>query len=171
QENERLTELDRALPLLARLHGQREALRQAREQEQASARLEREVREKGEQLKKEQASLQKALSDAERKRQQTDEKATEARTLQQQAQVQLREFLNLEGAQICRQCGQPLTRGHFDEEKRRREKALNEAKVLFQQAERVQKAKQQEEARCRQELAECEAKRGEARDEFRDCQR
>jgi DNA repair exonuclease SbcCD ATPase subunit len=171
QENERLAELERVLPLLARLHGQREALRSTREQEQTFARLDREVREKGEQLKKQQASLQKAVSDAERERQQADEKATEARTLQQQAQAQFKDFLNLEGAQICRQCGQPLTKGHFEEEKRRREKALAEAKSLFQQTERTQKLKQQEEARARQELAACEAKLGTAREEFLDCKR
>ncbi|MBI1918244.1 MAG: SMC family ATPase [Planctomycetes bacterium] len=169
QENERLSELERVLPLLARLHGQRDALRSTREQEQAFARLDKEVRDKGDQLKKQQATLQKAVVDAEGERQQADEKATEARTLQQQAQAQLKDFLNLEGAQICRQCGQPLTKGHFEEEKRRREKALAEAKSYFQQTERTQKAKQQQEAHSRQELAACEAKLVEARDEFRTC--
>src|SRR5262249_23508656 len=124
QENERLSEVERTMPLLTRLHGQREALRSTREQEQVFARLDREVREKGEQLKKQQASLQNALADAERERQQADEKATEARTLHQQAQAQLKDFLNLAGAQLCRQCGQPLTKAHFEEEKYRREKAL-----------------------------------------------
>src|SRR5262249_39854096 len=52
QENERLADLERSLPHLARLQARREALREAREQEQESVRLDREVREKGDQLKK-----------------------------------------------------------------------------------------------------------------------
>src|SRR5262245_31142136 len=44
QEGDRLDELGRAVPLLARLRGQREALRQAREQEAAAGRIDREVR-------------------------------------------------------------------------------------------------------------------------------
>ncbi len=137
QENERLSELERALPLLSRLHGQRQALRVACAQEQGFVRLDKAVREKGDQLKQQQASLQKAVVDAERARQQADEKATEGRTLLQQAQAQLKDFLNLEGAQICRQCGQPLTKSHFEEEKSRREKALAQAKVHSQQVERT----------------------------------
>src|SRR5213078_4378856 len=64
QENECLSELERALPLLSRLHGQRRALRVAGDQEQGLARLDREVREKGDQLKQQQASLQKTVADA-----------------------------------------------------------------------------------------------------------
>src|SRR5262249_54226130 len=152
-----------ALPLLARLYGQRESLRSTREQEQTFARLDREVREKGDVLKKQQSTLQKAVADAERERQQADEKATEARTLQQQAQTQVKEFLHLEGAQICRQCGQPLTKAHFEEEKQRREKTLVEAQARFQQSERAQKTKQQEEERARKEIADCATKLEEAR--------
>ena len=171
QEADRLTELDRAFPLLSRLHGQRAELRQAREQEQTAVRAEKEVRERGDQLKKKHAALSQAVTTAERDRQQADEKATEARTLFQQAQAQLREFLHLEGAKICRACGQPLTRSHFDQEKHRREAALAEAKATFQQAERTQKAKQQDEVRRREELATGERELTEARDAYRDARR
>src|SRR5260370_978287 len=131
----RLTELDRAFPLLARLHGKRHELGEAREQEQAAVRLEKQVRERGDQLKKKHAALAQALTAAEQDRQQADEKATEARTLLNQAQAQLKEFLHLEGAKVCRSCGQPLTKGHFEEEKKKREAALAEAKTTFQPAE------------------------------------
>src|SRR5207245_1270163 len=112
---------DRAVPSLSRLYAQRRALRLAREQEQTTARLDKELRERGDQLNKKRAALAEAVEVAEKERQQADEKATEARTLFSQAQSQLKEFLHLEGAKVCRQCGQPLTRGHFEEEKRRRE--------------------------------------------------
>jgi DNA repair exonuclease SbcCD ATPase subunit len=171
QDADRLTELDRAFPLLARLHGQRSELRQAREQEQSAVRHEKQVRERGDLLKKKQAALAQALATAERERQQTDEKATEARTLFNQAQAQVKEFLHLEGAKVCRACGQPLTRSHFDEEKKKREGVLAEARTTSQQTERTQKAKQQEEARRREEMAACERELTEARDEFRDSRR
>ena len=168
QEADRLTELDRAFPSLSRLHGQRQALRLAAEQEQTAARFDREVRERGEQLKKQRTALAQAVADAEQARQQADEKATEARTLLGQAQAQLKEFLHLEGAKVCRQCGQPLTQSHFEEEKRRREAVQAEAKANFQQAERIQKGKQQDEARRREELAAGDRDLNEARDEYKD---
>ncbi len=171
QEGDRLDELGRAVPPLARLRGQREALRQAREQEEAAGRLDREVRERGDQLKKQRETLAKALGDAEQERQRADERATEARTLLGQAQAQLREFLGLEGAKVCRSCGQPLTRGHFEEEKTKREEALGRAKAQSQQAEGEQKEGQREEGRCREELTACDQRLSDARDEFRDCKR
>jgi DNA repair protein SbcC/Rad50 len=170
-QGEQLADVERALPLLNRLHAQRADLKRARTQEQDCARMDREVRERGEQLKTQHAALATTLAEAERARLVADEKATEARTLLHQAQAQLKDFLNLEGAQICRSCGQPLTPGHFEEEKRKREKARGEAQLHFQQTERAQRSSHTEETQAREALATCDAALTQTREEFREYKR
>src|SRR5262249_49853367 len=106
-DTERLAETERALPHLERLHQKRKELQQAREQEQVLAQEEKRRLEEGEQLRHKQDELKKAHEAAQRERQQVDARAVQTRTLLEQARASLKEFLHLDGAKVCRQCGQP----------------------------------------------------------------
>ncbi len=62
------------------------------------------------------------------------DQAAEAQTLLQQARDSLKELTRLDGSKVCRHCGQPLTEGHLEEEKRRRAPAVAEAEAKLKQA-------------------------------------
>src|SRR5262249_6199154 len=70
------------------------------------------------------------------------EQATRARTLLEQARLQLEELNQLQGAKVCRHCGQNLTPGHLKDEKRRREAEVAGAEQHWQRAKANQQAAQ-----------------------------
>src|SRR5581483_11005597 len=110
-----------------------------------------------------------ATAEAEKRRQEADGKAVELKTLLERARASLKDFQGLRGAKVCRHCGQLLTPGHYEEEKRKREAEVESAKTAFSQAEAVQKKAREEEARCRQEQAVVEGELQSARDEYAIC--
>src|SRR5262249_46591551 len=69
--------------------------------------------------------------------QQARDRLTEERTRLREAADQLEEFGRLEGAKVCRQCGQGLTPGHYEVEKARRAKERDQAEALAREAEQV----------------------------------
>jgi DNA repair exonuclease SbcCD ATPase subunit len=170
-EIERLAELERSLPLLARLVQQRKELRQVRESEANLGREEKTRLAQGDQLRKKQETRKAEVEAVSRLRQEADGKAVEAKTLFERARMSLREFQSLEGSRICRACGQPLTEGHYKDEKRKRDRELAEAKVLSEKADQVQKKAQGEETKVKRELTACEEELTTARDEYRNWKR
>jgi DNA repair protein SbcC/Rad50 len=67
------------------------------------------------------------LEDAKKARQSADEAAAAAGALSQQARTLFDELKKVEGAKVCRACGSPLTAGHLDEEKKKRDRELKAA--------------------------------------------
>src|SRR5207237_5729982 len=106
------------------------------------AREETERLKQGEQLHTKQATLKAQLEAAARERQQAEGKAVEEKTLFERARSSLNEFQSLQGARICRHCGQPLTEGHFEEEKRKRQHEAEEAKARAHLADQTRKKAQ-----------------------------
>src|SRR5262249_10336828 len=95
------------------------------------------------------------------------DQAAEARTLLAQARESLREVEHLDGAKVCRHCGQQLTPGHIDEEKRRRGQAARAAQGQAAQAAAALEGARRAEQELRDELARAERATEEAREEWR----
>ncbi len=163
-----LAVLERALPLLERLSAQREGVKKALAAEAAESRKEQAVKANGERLRARHEELKKRAEDATRKRQQADQELAAARALFAQLQAAWGEFTALEGARLCRACGQPLTPAHFEEEKARREKEMAEARARNDKAASAQRAALKGERALVQELEALTGQLDQAREEFRD---
>ncbi len=121
-EVDRLTDLDRVLPILEMFQLERHTLGQAQRSEE-TARLERDrIQQEGEARKAEQAKLAPELEAVKQAKARADQEAAVSRTLAEQARAAAAEFASLEGAKTCSACGQPLTEKHFAEEKQKRER-------------------------------------------------
>jgi exonuclease SbcC len=167
---ESLTVLSGIIPYLARFHSCREELRQARHREQAESQRLEQVESKGKALAAEVERLKPIVEQADLATRQANEQATEARTLYQQEQESLREITQLDGAKMCRHCGQPLTPGHLKEEKRRRSEALQRAEMRLKKDNGgLQKAREGEK-QLREQFAGVQNAYQDARDEWREAQ-
>jgi len=167
---EALTALSGIVPHLSRLHSCREDLRQALHREQTESQRLEQVETKGKALAAEVERLKPLVEQADQATRQASEQATEARTLYQQEQEALREITQLDGAKMCRHCGQPLTPGHLQEEKRRRTDAVGCAEKRLKQDNADLQAAQKAERHLREQLASAQKTYQEARDEWREAQ-
>ncbi len=165
---EELAALAPVVPLLARLHGQREELKKALVREQAALEAQQTIKARGEQLAVEVDRLRPPLAGAEQKRLQADEAATRARTLRDEARRQVKELDELHGAKVCRHCGQALTPQHLRDEKRRRDREAAAADKACQEAAAAQQEAQKMEQEARERFTDAEKKLQQARDEYRD---
>jgi DNA repair exonuclease SbcCD ATPase subunit len=165
-EADRLEAVGQALPQLARLREQREALGQAlaREREAAQARLEVEAR--GKECAAQAERFKPQLAETALARQQADDTATRVHTLLDEARRQLRDLVQIRGAKVCRHCGQALSPGHLKEEKARREKLVAEADEKRKEAAAAQKDAQAKEKQAREQAERLDKALAEAREQF-----
>ncbi|HEY7158864.1 MAG TPA: SMC family ATPase [Gemmataceae bacterium] len=163
---DRLVEINRVAPLLERFGRQRDELRQAVEREAVAQRELEEIKERGNKHKAEIERLAPLLEEAKQTLQHASDQAAEARTLVKQASDSLKEAEQLKGAAVCRHCGQKLTPGHIDEEKRKRGELLRQTQAREEQAKESLRQAQEIERRRRNEHSEEEKNRTEARIEY-----
>jgi exonuclease SbcC len=166
--SDRLVAVAQVVPQLARFQTRRDELRQARATEDAAKRELEQVEARGRLCKAEVERLKPLLEEAQRVLQEASERAAEERTLLAQAKDSLQQVTHLEGAKVCRACGQPLTPGHVDDERRRRSKELKRAQVRCDQASEAQRRARSQEQRLRTEYSQAEAAYSQARDQYRD---
>lgn len=126
-EIDRLTTLDRVLPILERLQTERHELEvaQAAIDEQTKKRAEH--KKAGEVARKEFDRAKLDLDAARAERGAADTVVGVAQSNHSQTKTALAEFRTVEGSKICSACGQPLTPAHFAEELQRRNEALKQA--------------------------------------------
>ena len=158
----------RAVPLLARFQSHREDLQKAQTQAEEAGHSLVQVEEHGKRCLAENDALKPKLEEAVRVLQEATDRVTETRTVLQQARESLGELSQLDGAKVCRHCGQNLTEGHLHEEKRRRGVAVAEAEAKAKQA-----ALHQQSARTNRDAFHKEAERAAealttARNDYRD---
>lgn len=134
QQIAELEERARALPVLTRFQQRRSSLLCAVEMEKKSREAEKQIKAEGVELREQHDRLTKEVELSSRNRQEAEKKAAVAKTLLDQANEQVRAFTELEGARVCRQCGQPLTQSHYEEEKGKREKELADAIRIEEEA-------------------------------------
>lgn len=163
-----LTVLAQAVFLLERLHRQREELRHACREQQESAQALLEVQVRGKQLAEETEPLKTRLQEASAARQQADQRAARTQALLDQARASLEELNKLEGAKICRACGQELTARHLQQEQHHRRNHLAQAEQQARQANAEQRAALEQEETLGRQLADLERRLQEAREEYRE---
>lgn len=126
-EVDRLTDLNRVLPILERFQVDRHDLGVARAAEAAATRELAKIQATGEKLKAALAAAEPAAIRATADRAAADERVAVTKTLSEQAADAAAEFATLAGQKACRACGQPLTKKHFAEEKAKREAERDDA--------------------------------------------
>jgi DNA repair exonuclease SbcCD ATPase subunit len=164
-------QLAQVLPQLVRFARLRRDLRAAREREQLLLGQKPSIEERGKGLRDKHAALKTETDEATRRREEAAGEVQVARTLFQQARDQLELFNTLEGAAVCRHCGQQLTRSHFAREQRRLQQVRDQADERLQKAETVLASQVREERRLKEELDRCEKDLSKAREDFQDCRR
>jgi exonuclease SbcC len=161
-------ELGKVVPLLDRFAAARFELREATARGEALGRAEQATREAGEKARRAHAESKAKLDAARHARQQADEAATEARTLFQQAKAAADDFGELEGAKVCRACGQALTPAHWAEEKAKRAKELKAASARHKDATAAQAAAVAAETAARDQFDAADKELTRLREEYRD---
>jgi exonuclease SbcC len=169
EHHEELSGLAQAAPLLARLHGQREALRQAEEREITTARNLDTIEKRGRELTTRIEQIQPKVERAEQDRQRAESQAAAARALLQQARQHLQELGQLDGEKVCRRCGQPLTAGHLEAELRRRSHEVAEKEKGCEAATQALENARRQHEQVSAQLARAEEDRRVAREEFMTC--
>jgi DNA repair protein SbcC/Rad50 len=152
QRCDALANLAEAVRVLERFAGKREELRKALHRVEASAQAQQQNRAKGEKLHADVETLKQQLADAEKALKEARDRAAETGALRRQAQECLQELSQLEGAKVCRHCGQTLTPGHIEEERRRRSKQLSDLEAKMRGALAAQSAAQSTEQRFRSQF-------------------
>lgn len=165
-----LAALAQTVPLLARFQARRDELRLALALEESARQRQQQVHANGKVLAANVERLKPLAEEAVHVLQQASDQATEARTIAQQARDSLKEITNLNGAKLCRHCGQALTEGHLKEEKRRRSAEVKEVDARLHTLNEALRSARQSEAQVREELAQADRVYQEARLEYRDCQ-
>ena len=120
-EQERLALLAQHVALLERLHQDRSELTKAVAGEKAARADEARLKADGLKAKEGFTKLEADAKAAREDRAAKDQAAAEARALARQARELADEFTTMSGQTKCRACGQPLTPGHFADEKKTRE--------------------------------------------------
>jgi DNA repair protein SbcC/Rad50 len=167
-EHDDLSKLAAVVPLLARLAQARDDLRLARNREQRAAGQERGIKEHGEALAAELAKLSPRVETAAAERQNADDAASAAKALLKQAQDEEHAFQEMEGARLCRQCGQELTPDHFAEETAKRRAEVLAAETKARESAAAQVTARQLESELRKKVAEQEKERQAKREEYRE---
>jgi DNA repair exonuclease SbcCD ATPase subunit len=121
-EADRLTELNRVLPILERFQTERHELAEALRSAEAARAEQARVQEEGEKAKAELARLAPEVEAARKGRGDADQAVAVAKSQAESARAALDEFIRLAGAANCTACGQPLTPEHFADEKAKRER-------------------------------------------------
>jgi DNA repair exonuclease SbcCD ATPase subunit len=134
---DRLAELARVVPVLARFHAERAELIHAAEWQHAESQKVEEVKVAGERAKADAEAVSANLKSASDARATAEKASTEAAVRLDQATVALTEFEAQAGAANCRACGQPLTPDHFKEEKAKRTHDRDKAAKCHTEAEKV----------------------------------
>jgi DNA repair protein SbcC/Rad50 len=160
-------ELGKVVPMLDRFATARLELRKATSRSESLRRAEQKTREAGDAAKKVHAERKAALEAASQARQQADDTATEARTLMQQAKAAADEFHKMDGAKVCRACGQALTPGHFAKEKAKRNKELSAATARHKEVAAAQTAARAAETTARDQFDVAEKDLTRLREEYR----
>jgi exonuclease SbcC len=166
---EHLSAVSQAVPFLARLQEEREALHSARTLAQQISEQESLLVAKGTKLAVELRNLTPQVEDAVQQRQQCDEETAAARALRVEAGKQLDDLAKLDGARLCRVCGQELTPGHLEEERERRQRACQDADRALSEADKARKAAVKEEKRLLDRKKDLERQIEELREGVRDC--
>lgn len=134
EDEARLLDLGRVLPILERVNTERHDLTQAIRQEAESKKLRDKTAQDGKDAKTATDAIKAELEKARHARTQAESDVAVAKAEVERATAAVAEFATLNGAKSCRACGQSLTAAHFKEEKAKREDELKQAEAKLKKA-------------------------------------
>ncbi|MGH7172084.1 MAG: AAA family ATPase [Gemmataceae bacterium] len=169
EQLEALIALGQLAPRLARFQSSRDELRQTQARATSAESQRNEVESKGKQWSEDVKRLEPQAAEADTATRQASARATEAKTLLQQARESLKEITTLDLSGRCRHCGQALTADHLEDEKRRRNDAVQRADTQLKKANTEAQTAQKLEKEVRERLTAAQKAYQEARVEYRDC--
>jgi exonuclease SbcC len=158
--------VNRVVPVLVRFRTFRDELISTTSREGELEKLLLKVQQKGQALKEQLEQQKSKVEEASRELEIANSKATEAKTLLTQARESLRELSEVEGAKVCRHCGQALTPGHIGEEKRRRAQEEKAALKRSNEANKQQETARTAHEASKKQLEQIEQQVQVARDEY-----
>ncbi|MGF1581392.1 MAG: hypothetical protein ACFCD0_18870 [Gemmataceae bacterium] len=161
-----LTTLSQVVPSLARISEARDELRETLASEKSALVTRKQIEVKGKKLRGELDALEKQVAEAAKTKEEADSNATRMRTLLEQARTHLKEVSMIDGAKICRTCGQALTPSHIEEEKARRKQELEAVEQEHNEAVSSQKTAVKNEKALRKQQKEADKACQAARDEY-----
>lgn len=165
---DRLAELGQVLPVLQRFHDERTELKATILRQHSSARRADEIKATGEAKRDAFKRITDDLAVAKAARDDADQRAAGAAVLAKQAKERLDEFASLTGEKKCRACGQDLTPGHFEDEKRQRERELQVADEKCCEVMALQRAAVAAEQNLLEIEAKAKAELDRLREEYKD---
>ncbi len=161
-----LNALSQVVPQLARLSEAREELRETLQSEKSALETREKIKVKGKKLREQLDELAEQVAEAAKIKEDADANATRMRTLLEQAREHLQEVSMIDGAKVCRTCGQALTPGHIEEEKVKRKQELAEVEQEHKAAIQAQKDAAKKEKELRKKHIEVDQACQAARDEY-----
>jgi exonuclease SbcC len=164
QEHDRLLILSQSVALLERIHQERSDLTKTAAAERQAKAKEQRLLEDGKKAKDEFEAIQERVKLVKESLGKAEVAAAESRALAKQSREQADAFKELRGVKTCRACGQPLTKEHFDSEKKRRDLDAKAAERKHESLEAAAIAARQTEA----EAVAREAAERERLDKLRD---
>jgi exonuclease SbcC len=167
EEFDRRVELGKVVAQLERFASARLQLREAVRRHGELEKTEQSTRQAGESARVTHEQWKTKLDAATETRLKADEAVTEARTLLQQARSAWEEFTKLEGAKLCRACGQPLTAKHFAAEKAKRDAERKTAGARHKEATQAQAAALAAETAVRDQFNAADRELQRLREEYR----
>jgi len=168
EQVERLEGLARLVPLLGKFLARRDELGRTLASDRELEQTLTAVRLRGESSKAEVERLRPQMEAAAQHWHKAREQTAHMRALLQQARESLQELTELTGAKVCRHCGQSLTPGHLEEEKRRRAATVQQLEAQTQQASQALEQARLTHEQMQQNLARAEKTYQEAREEYRE---
>ncbi|MFL5329587.1 MAG: AAA family ATPase [Gemmataceae bacterium] len=166
RESDELGVFANALPHLSRIVSDRESLQRVQSELKKSETERDKIAEDGLRLKADCEAQEKRVQTLSADRRRADEEAAAAEAMYRQAQEQFDIVMTMEGATLCRACGQPLTAGHLAQERSRREAALDAATKHREQTERVRQAASTALTAAEELFRKLEAKRTNLRSDY-----
>jgi DNA repair protein SbcC/Rad50 len=163
---DRLTELQRVLPVLTRFAEERTEWISEQELSAANAKKLKKATDDGQECKGRNEALRKQLDACKRDKTRAEEAVAIARTLAQQAEAALVEFTSLEGEKNCRACGQTLTPAHFALELAERKTANQTCQASLKSAEAALKKMLSEEKKLQLEFDETSTQLDKLREDY-----
>ncbi len=168
EEEGRVLDLGRVLPILERVSTERHELTQAIKQEGDFKKKRDETLKQGKELGSAVEGTKDGLEKSRKDRSTAEADTAVARAEVDRATAAVAEFATLNGAKSCRACGQPLTVAHFREEKAKREDELKQAEAKARQATAAAKAAADRERRLAEQEADQTKKLTDLRELYKD---
>jgi DNA repair exonuclease SbcCD ATPase subunit len=162
-----LKHLEGNIRTLAQLQSKRELLQEHLLNRQQTEQKQQEATERGRQLAAEVEGLRGRHAEAAKALEQANFQQAEANTLLQQARTALAELDQLEGAKVCRHCGQQLTPSHVREEKKRRQTEQEQAEKRAQRATEEQRSARSAEQQLKEQWTQQDKLLAEARADYK----